>query len=365
MGLEKMLHEKDIEKELNKLKTDKDKIVYFSKLNLKNLDIGAERLVEEEVYRIGKIGIAYKRSDIQKKAKEIWRKCDGVPHLLECADKIKEIHDKYHPEVVVVTQISAVGAGYDIKSAWKEAWPKEKVPYVITINVKKIRYEEDLKKKIEELNKELEKIKTKLKKIGRKGNIIVIDEGVMHTTVPREWMTGKYTFEPKFYHPIYDEPCTLFIATEVVSDAVRKLGYQSKVGAIEFFGPGTFISPWAEPSRTPWFFDKKVKYERGIIKRKKYSLELKEVIKNVKENGKKLGEIIKEEKREEHEKRHNTIEKIVTLLIIGVLTLGLSFYPSNLTGKAISNLDGMTSNIIGVVIFVIVLVVAFWYFKKK
>jgi len=57
-------------------------------------------------------------------------------------ERIRELHDKYHPEAIFMTQTSSTLYGWAIKEAWKEAWPEEKVPRILTINTKPIEKHE-------------------------------------------------------------------------------------------------------------------------------------------------------------------------------------------------------------------------------
>ncbi len=55
-------------------------------------------------------------------------------------ERLKQMHDKYHPQAIFVTQTSATLYGWTIKELWKKAWPNEKVPKVFTIDVRPIIY---------------------------------------------------------------------------------------------------------------------------------------------------------------------------------------------------------------------------------
>lgn len=53
-------------------------------------------------------------------------------------ERLVEMHDKYHPQAIFVTQTSATLYGWTIKELWKKVWPNEKVPKIFTINIKPI-----------------------------------------------------------------------------------------------------------------------------------------------------------------------------------------------------------------------------------
>ncbi|MFZ5955534.1 MAG: hypothetical protein ACOYT4_03840 [Nanoarchaeota archaeon] len=52
---------------------------------------------------------------------------------------IKELHDNWHPEVLFFTQTSSIISAIIYKSAWKKAWPEEKQPLFLTIDVHSLR----------------------------------------------------------------------------------------------------------------------------------------------------------------------------------------------------------------------------------
>ena len=56
----------------------------------------------------------------------------------DVAEKILEIHN-YHPEIIFVTQSSATLFGWLIKEAWRNAWPDEQTPPIVTIDVRPIK----------------------------------------------------------------------------------------------------------------------------------------------------------------------------------------------------------------------------------
>ncbi|MEK7653593.1 MAG: hypothetical protein AAB358_03890 [Patescibacteria group bacterium] len=65
---------------------------------------------------------------------------NSVEHVDKRLKKlIEELHDRYHPEAIFMTQTSATLLGWSIKEAWKNAWPNEKVPIILTINVNEIK----------------------------------------------------------------------------------------------------------------------------------------------------------------------------------------------------------------------------------
>jgi hypothetical protein len=66
-------------------------------------------------------------------------------------------------------------------------------------------------------------------------------------------------------------------------------------------------------------------------------------------------------------KDEKSLESRLNIIAIGICSslLGLSFLSSNLTGNIISNAKAPTSNIIGIILFLIGLTVTFLWVKKK
>jgi hypothetical protein len=51
----------------------------------------------------------------------------------------KELHERYKPEIIFMTQTSATLLGWSIKEVWKKVWPSEKAPIILTINTREIQ----------------------------------------------------------------------------------------------------------------------------------------------------------------------------------------------------------------------------------
>lgn len=118
--------------------------------------------------------------------------------------RISEVVSQMHesrPDAIFVTQISATGYGLSIKEAWRNAFPNEKAPRILTIwakpdwNPYDTRYDEALSK-----------TKDKLKKYKvRPGHIFVVDE----------------------YSPGMSR--TLSLARDIVYDSFKELGHHGKI----------------------------------------------------------------------------------------------------------------------------------------
>ena len=278
---------------------------------------------------------------------------------IDNAHRIKEMHDKYHPEVIFLTHTSAFPLGALIKEAWKKAWPNENPPKILGINPKNLTRLEEKDRVSKEYRKEIDSVKIRLKRLNKKGNVVVIDESGL--LPPNEWMTGKYTFEVnQDYNPIIaqnkSEPRNLyrgshFSATAVVNEAVKELGYNSKVGAIkihEFIDRGMLTRENTD--------------KEGVhIYRQHYHPGTKLQIKRLKDLGEYAGEIIVEENQ-----RKKKLEDLLSVMIgIGGLGIGIFFLSNNITGNVIGNMTNSTSNIIGVGLLVIGLVAGFFWVKRR
>ena len=67
----------------------------------------------------------------------------------------------------------------------------------------------------------------------------------------------------------------------------------------------------------------------------------------------------------DEELNHNINFNIFTIIGLILVIIGLFFFAPNLTGNAISDFNTSTTNIIGIVLFVLGLVVVYFSFKKR
>ncbi|MEK6945255.1 MAG: hypothetical protein AABW63_00495 [Nanoarchaeota archaeon] len=65
------------------------------------------------------------------------------------------------------------------------------------------------------------------------------------------------------------------------------------------------------------------------------------------------------------ELNHTINWNIFTIIGLIFMAIGLFFFAPNLTGNAISDFNTSTTNIIGMVLFILGLVVVYFSFKKK
>lgn len=275
--------------------------------------------------------------------------------LKDSARRIREMHDKYHPEIIIVTQTKATPLGWSIKEAYKTAYPNEEIPRILTIDVKNIvhqggpnphgKFEFTPKEEFERGVKSMQK---KLKRIGKKGNIVVIDEQEKDPKTISPWKTGKYTFEPKNYDFLAD-PHTTAGSREVINEAVKRLGYTSKVACLVL---PELLDYDIEGVPLPWSAD--YKKEKGFYLTHKRG---KGYSKYPKEMGERVGkEILKQEGLE---------KKLSFIIATSGIVLGLFFLSPTLTGNTIANITTKTSSIIGAGLFIMGVVSSYFRIKKE
>jgi hypothetical protein len=366
---------------------------------------------------------------------------------------IKELHDKYKPEAIFMTQTSATLAGWAIKEAWKKAWPEEKVPKIFTINTrgvcedsnqfskdnpnyeqimeleKKLRkgVEQERSERIESLKKEINKpvygefglkqqnkdktelenlekshkehlnkdyqilsdvfnvqfaneyapefkklkygVADKLKKFRIKGNIAIVDENAGYRKalsngfLPLNWREeSENVYEPQ-PGTIYDRnSLSLGIAKQVLDSAKKDLGLNSKTVVLGLDPSGDSAGrlwggPWERHDSTE---NKDIsKYYR--VKSKSDKEFAKKRIEEFKKIGRENGELI----RLEIDRKNNLENRLGSTTAIIGLTLATFFLSSNITGNAVANLNQPSLNFIGTGLFLVGLVGAFMYFRKK
>ena len=285
---------------------------------------------------------------------------------------IKEMHDKFHPQIYFLTQSSATGAGYTIKEIYKEAWPDEPMPKIAFIDAKdtklEMRYNENFKTNEDLSLKELvRKTKAQLSKYKVNGNIAVIDE--FEGEAP-----GHNTNEI-----VHLKSKSLEASRIAIEEAEKELGLNGKV--VEGgFGDGfrKFHGYWIRPdgtgidgrSDTPRLatrggikprldpYVSKVLYENGEEKEFERASEN---VKRLKELGREIGEEIREEKQ-----KKKKLEEIITGIIsIGCLGLGILFLSMNVTGNVIRNITNSSSSFFGAGFLIIGLITGFFWIKRK
>ncbi len=240
--------------------------------------------------------------------------------------RIKELHDKYHPEAIFMTQTGSTLYGWAIKEIYKEAWPEEKIPKILTIDIHplKLRPRGSHKDKPTELSVNLEsneflsvekEVGKKLKRHNIKGDIAVIDEGrgfyvdsikgKPHKSVTHRFKTLP-VYEPdpnakdinsKGYY--LDSGGTLGYSTVVLREAVKNLRINSKVVCLG-------LAREQREEGGPWrrgMFSYEYKKKRGRFYHKVKSKRDREYAKKRIEHLRKWGREIGKEIREEQKKR--------------------------------------------------------------
>ena len=312
----------------------------------------------------------------------------------EFKENIKGLHNSYHPEAIFMTQTSATLYGWAIKEAWKEAWPDEKIPKIFTINVRPIathqgeplipgttQYKEALKSQKEwyreraehhEMEKYMKKaeeeakrynqkrdrpnkdwpefiklkntVKSKLSKYNIKGNIAIIDEMEQGLSFgPDDKLMQK--LKPSGHHR--QSSRTLIASYWAVKSAAEELGTYKRVLTLGLGESQEKEGPW----RRRMFNDSG--YER--VNTTKDRKRVKERISEFKRFGELMGKEISQGKLE---------EKVGVFIALPSLVLSLIFLQSNITGNAIANITHQSSNVIGVVLFIVGVVGSFLYFKR-
>jgi len=299
-------------------------------------------------------------------------------------ERIKELHDKYHPEAIFMTQTSSILYGYELKELWKKAWPNEEQPKFLTINTMPLNRHEgeqigEESKKYQGLYyrlefglanpnwpeyKSLEKnVKVKLAMYNVQGNIAIIDEcqgflGQVSNSRLEQAGGGRPVFEPDAERCNYDIGSrTLGAAKIVVEDAMRDL---HKKGKVVVLGLG-----YNRATLGPFYRTQEERLSgRGGYERIKGGTEDSKKVKKRIEEFKRIGRKIGEEIREEEV--GGGLEKSVTAIIAIVsFILAFFFLSSNITGNAIGNLTETNVNIVGVVLLAIGLVAGYFWMKGR
>ncbi|MEK6926905.1 MAG: hypothetical protein AABX11_00585 [Nanoarchaeota archaeon] len=276
------------------------------------------------------------------------------------AKQIKELHDKYHPEIIFLPDTSAHGYGFIIKEAWKKAWPSETLPKMLRINVKPVKKAE-MGVAEGAYRKIVDETKLKLIKFGKNGNIAVVDDGSLPD---RAIIVGEKTFElPRGYNPIEERKGNhrvgiLSSALSAVRDSAKELGLTSKV-------IGVSTDEQQVSSQLLYYTKDKKDDENYTVTRLsgtddsfKY---VKATLSNLRNRGKYIGQIIVETEQ----KRKSLEHKVTSVVAISGLVGGLLFLSSNITGNVIGGLNQVSSNWIGGVLFVIGLIGAFTYLRNR
>ena len=178
---------------------------------------------------------------------------------------IEQLHELYKPEVIFLTQTGSTLYGWAIKEIYKEAWPEENVPKILTINVNPMKYrngssgesdanpDEPGRLKIDENGQEFlaiqQDVMDKLKNFKITGNIAVIDEarGFTIKLTRRDILgnggVGHPVFEPsatslKSEPGYYDSAGggSLGGAYTIIKTAAHKLGLSAKVACLGLGG---------------------------------------------------------------------------------------------------------------------------------
>ncbi len=255
---------------------------------------------------------------------------------------IKNMH-KEHPDAIILTQTSAVPIGWAIKEAWKMAYPGEKVPKMLTIDVGQLKYsrdiytaifarpdfdesdfwkDADLLKKDPEFCKEVKCLEDKIRRYRIK-KFVVFDEATS--------VSGQ-----RDYHGMRPR-ATLFLVDMVVSKAHEDLegSFESgKMYGLDDWNRGEDLLP--EGGSGPYvkavFVNDAPAEKRWRHTRlsKKFNPKVKKAAESMKDMGRKIGaDIYLQEKR-----KRTALESIAIILLLG---LGIA-YQMPITGYAVKSL---------------------------
>ena len=317
----------------------------------------------------------------------------------DVADDGKEIVEKihrYHPSYIFLTETSSVQVGYLIKEALKVAYPNEPLPRFYRIDPRQVipvlKYGQDVVDgKVKRVDRTLNAKKEELEEFFRKriknkkARILVYD---------RDWSTGK---SPGSVLALLKNPSRFGFSEDIACQNVKmNMGEGNNKG--EDFRPEYWqglgldlaltrkdILPIQGYGGFP-YEDMKVSDKnhslhpndkshpqagnynfRGSVRKslpehqKGWFANQKEFIKDVKRQGKTLGRVI----HKELEKRRSLERRVTSVIVIGSLAISILFFSSNITGNVIANLPKTSSNWIGAVLFFIVLIGVFYYFKSR
>lgn len=261
---------------------------------------------------------------------------------------ITDLH-KLLPRALIFTQTSAANRAFLIKEAFRTAFSDDEMPVFLTVNPKSIRYSRS-SKKVDGLARE---IKQKLIRYGiSEGEIVVIDEFPMDDGPPIKDGRGRYE-DPR-------SGSSLKIATDIVRKAASSINSKIKVHSYNFMP----LSQW-NPNLTygPW-----IKYYDGTSRDRQYSQaktpsEIETSQRNIaylRTLGKRIGADIRKA-----QKRFCLENKVVLWITPLGLISGAIIFSAGITGNVIGSLNKTSSNWIGGVLFIIGLVAAMIYFKRR
>ena len=342
---------------------------------------------------------------------------------------LKSLHDQYRPQAIFMTQTSSVAFGYAIKELWRKAWPDEKQPAFLTIDVRPVmndkeqnqeisegteahkRWQEidranrsrelsfyeniltgvtrdsqafrEYKKIVDDLKsggimgqrygpdyllinnnprtfrKIKDEVKSKLSSHHISGNIAIVDEnhgfrGRGGPSLGRMDRDETPIFEPDPVNKNYTVSSnTLGTAKPLVEEAQKELGISSKVIVLGLGYERQYHGPWHRDKSVT----ESVRY-KGTDK-DSYPL-VKKTLADYKQFGRELGQELHDQIQSQKSLEQRASSTTAVLAFIG----SLFFTTSNLTGDAIGTLSTSTTNLIGIILFLIGIVGTLFYIKS-
>jgi hypothetical protein len=276
--------------------------------------------------------------------------------------KVKEWHDKFQPDYIVATETAATPLAFLIKSAWKSAYPSEKIPIFLRADPSQFpvwhkdqsNWEEEYKKYSKKVHSD-EIIKKYAESIAilphnEKTRILVFDE------------SSEYGKSPTKVADLLGELWNLEDSSQLKVETTCPSIYNMELGFESFF-PYAYdkghVRPTVKVVKDPDTGRiKKVGYNlrASILHDKNYRGKAQDYIHDLKLAGKEAGLDIRQKSLE---------GKVLSVIAIAGLVSSFFFLGSSTTGNAIANLSSTATNTTGIILFLIGIVSALFYFKNK
>lgn len=274
-------------------------------------------------------------------------------------EALDRIHRRINPKIVFLTQTSSIPYGFAFKEAWKQAYPKEEPPKFLTIDVKEVRkltgHSEQDNAKYNFENRSRLVAEDIIRKVRRKLDLYGVKEGdrvlVLDEHYPDE---GQAPVDKDRY----TQMGTIGIAKKIVQQAAEKTGKNIGVTYSYFANKrleGGSYGPWVRGG-----------YSESYSPTRRYSgKEERDISKSNIAYLKNLGREAGIRLHREAQKKKSLEQRLSA--IIGIVGFGSStfFLGSNITGNAIGTLSQSSGNFIGIVLFLVGIVSALFYFKSK
>jgi F0F1-type ATP synthase assembly protein I len=299
---------------------------------------------------------------------------------------IKNIHD-YHPDYIFLTESTSILPGYEIKEAWRRAYPNEPLPKFYRIDPRQVmkvmrasgksgtfakRYQErkksiGLSRKYEDETPEyFESHKKQLEEFFKKR---LKDPTARIFVYDYDWASGespgsivallkdpeKYGLDPSIRRPNIKmntggEKVPAPQVTEELginsSDLLPDSSFwEREAQSITYKKRNVYGSDFRRPRRS---------FKYGLPKISAY-----------KKRGTELGEELHAELKQEAQKKKSLEQRLSAIIGIGGFLGSIFFLGSSVTGNAIGNLGKSSSSWLGIGLLVIGLIAGFFWLKNR